>query len=250
MIKFVTFLAVFMLGSFVSAYGQTTAGVFGPNISEGDRSAQFRIATTPGQNGGADRWEARIHYQHAIADNLRARIVLQGSDIETGKFESNFIQAELQWQFKKTDKQSSGAKWASALRLDARLVEKDDGVNRMGVNWTNQWNPDENWQFNNVVLVGTEIGSNTGNGARNGLILEIRNGAKYKIGANTRLGIESFSALGRSNALGNFNTQNHRLGPVVTGKIGADTKYLVGVLFGASRPARDVDFRLWLTRGF
>ncbi len=174
---------------------------------------------------------------------MRARIVLQGSDIETGKFETNFIQAELQWQFKTADQHSS---WASALRLDARLVEKDDDVNRMGVNWTNQWNPGQNWQFNNVVLVGTEIGTN----ARDGLILEIRNGAKYKIGANTRIGVESFSALGRSNALGNFNTQNHRLGPVVTGKIGAETKYLIGVLFGASRPARDVDFRLWLTRGF
>ncbi len=246
MTKFLALFAAFIFCSFAPAYGQTTAGVFGPNISEGDRSAQFRTAMSPGQNGGMDRWEARIHYQHALADNLRARIVLQGSDIETGKFESNFIQAELQWQFKKANKQLSGAKWASALRLDARLVEKDDGANRMGVNWTNQWNPDRNWQFNNVVLVGTEIGANAGDG----LILEIRNGAKYKIGANTRLGIESFSALGRSNTLGNFNTQNHRLGPVMTGKLGANTKYLVGVLFGASRPARNVDFRLWLTRGF
>ncbi len=245
--KFVALLMVFIICAAAPAYAQTTAGVFGPNISEGDRSAQFRIATTPGQNGGADRWEARVHYQHALKGNLRARIVFQGSDIETGKFESNFIQAELQWQFKKAAKKSSWqSSWASAVRLDARLVEKDDGVNRIGVNWTNQWNPGENWQFNNVVLMGTEIGSN----ARDGLLLEIRNGVKYKIGANTRLGVESFSALGRSNALGNFNTQNHRLGPVMTGKLGAETKYLIGVLFGASRPARDVDFRLWLTRGF
>ncbi len=245
--ELVSLLVTFIVAVAAPAHGQTTAGVFGPNISEGDRSAQFRIATSPGQNNGPDRWEARIHYQHALKDNLRARIVLQGSDIETGKFESNFIQAELQWQFKKAAKKSSWqSTWASALRLDARLVEKDDGVNRMGVNWTNQWNPNQTWQFNNVVLVGTEIGSN----ARDGLILEIRNGAKYKIGANTRIGIESFSALGRSNALGNFNTQNHRLGPVMTGKIGGETKYLVGMLFGVSRPARDVDFRLWLTRGF
>ncbi len=225
------------------AQAQTTAGVFGPNITQGDRSAEFRIAQSPGQNGDGDRWEARIHYQYAFQDNVRARIVLQGSNIETGNFESNFIQAELQWQFKKADNRNP---WASSLRLDGRLVEKDDGAHRLGLNWTNQWNPGDKWQFNNVILTGVEVGPD----AQDGVILEVRNSAKYKITPVLQLGVESFSALGRTNALGNFNRQNHRLGPVLTGKINKDTSYLVGALFGASRPARDIDFRFWLNRSF
>jgi len=232
-----------LLGYALPASAQTTAGVFGPNISEGDSSAQWRIAASPAQNGDRGRWETRLHYQYAFQDDLRARIVVQGSDIENGSFESNFLQAELQWQFKKKDEQSP---WASALRLDARLVEKDDGASRLGLNWTNQWNPGGNWQFNNVVLTAVEIG----NEARDGVILEVRNGVKYKVKPNMQVGLESFSALGRTNSLGNFSTQNHRLGPVVTGKFNGETSYLIGALFGVSRPARDLDFRLWLNRSF
>ena len=114
------------------------------------------------------------------------------------------------------------------------------------MNWTNQWNPNGSWQFNSVILAGTEIGSD----ASDGLILELRNGVKYRLENGHQIGIESFSALGRSNALGNFNTQNHRLGPVMTGKVTGNTSFLIGALFGASDPARDVDFRLWLGHKF
>ncbi|MCF6275958.1 MAG: hypothetical protein L3J05_09370 [Robiginitomaculum sp.] len=242
MLKYILGVAC-ILGFAFPASAQTTAGVFGPNIREGDRSAEWRIAASPGENAGSARWESRLHYQYAFQDDVRARIVVQGSDIETGRFESNFLQAELQWQFKKQDSHSS---WASALRLDARLVEKDDGVNGLGLNWANQWNPVANWQFNSVVLTAIEVG----NASRDGVVLEVRNGVKYKVKPTMQIGIESFSVLGRTNSLGNFNTQNHRIGPVVTGKFNEKTNYLIGALFGASRPARDLDFRLWLTRSF
>ncbi len=241
--KPVFLLAAILAGFTAPAFAQTTAGVFGPNISAGDRSAQFRAGLTPSEGSGEARWEARLHYQRAFSDNLRARIVVQGSDIETGSFESNFLQAELQWQFKQADKTSP---WASALRFDARLVEQDDGASRLGVNWTNQWNPAGNWQFNNVVLVAKEVGDE----ARSGVLLEVRNGVKYKLKGGAQVGVESFSALGRSDNLGNFSTQNHRLGPVVTGKINAETSYLIGALFSASGGARDTDFRIWVGRRF
>lgn len=226
-----------------AALAQTTAGVFGPNVTAGDRTLQFRVGMSPSEAGDESRREARIHYQQAFGDRLRARLVLQGSDIETGTFESNFIQAELQWQFKKAAPTSS---WASALRLDARLVEGDDGASRLGLNWTNQWNPRGNWQVNSVVLVANEVGAD----ARDGLLLEVRNGIKYRLSPDVQLGVESFSGLGRSNNLGNFRRQNHRLGPVVTGKINAKTSYLAGLLFGVSEVARDVDFRFWVARKF
>ncbi len=226
-----------------SAFAQTTGGVFGPNISAGDRSAQFRLGLSPAETDGDARWEARVHYQQAFSDTLRGRIVLQGSDIETGVFESNFIQAELQWQFKQADVASS---WSSALRVDARLVEEDDGASRLGVNWTNQWVPNENWQVNSVVLVATEVGSE----ARDGVFLELRNGIKYRTSKTVQIGLESFSAFGHSTSFGRFNTQNHRLGPVVTGKLTEDVSYLVGALFGASDAARDLDLRIWIGRKF
>jgi len=242
-LKKIIILASMLAALLTSALAQTTGGVFGPNISAGDRTAQFRIATSPSENGGPERWEARVHYQQALSETLRWRVVLQGSDFETGDFEYNFLQAELQWQFRKADENSP---WASALRLDTRIVESDDGASRLGLNWTNQWNFENGWQFNNVVLTAREIGPD----ARDGIILELRNGVKYKLGPEMQIGVESFSALGRSNVLGSFKDQNHRIGPVVTGKLGDNTSYLAGVLFGVSDNARDVDFRLWLTKKF
>lgn len=222
------------------AGAQTTGGVFGPGVSADDRSAQVRVAFSPGEDGGADRWAGRVHYQHGLSDSLRARIVLQGNDIETGDFETTFVQAELQWQFRDTPK------WQSALRLDARLAEDDDGADQIGLNWTNRVPLGERTSLTLVGLTGLQFGPRK----RDGFGLETRVSLAHSLGKGVSVSLESFDAFGRTNKIGNFNTQSHRIGPAASVKLGGGVSLFGGVLFGTSDAARDTDFRLWVGRSF
>ena len=221
------------------AAAQTTGGVFGPGVSAQDRSAQWRIALSPGEDGGADRWASRLHYQHGFTDSLRGRIVLQGSDIETGEFETVFAQAELQWQFK------SGSDWASALRFDARVAENDDGADQLGLNWTNQWSVAERTSLTGVVLTNVQIG----NRRADGVGVELRGALAHRLDGGATIAVDSFNSFGRSVNFGRFKGDSYRLGPRVSGRMG-DIDMLAGVLFGLGGDARDTDFRVWLGKRF
>lgn len=225
------------------AQAQSTGGVFGPDIRDGDQTGELRIAFAPEDDGRSDAWSSRIHYQQAFSENWRARLVLSGDDIETGSFESKFLQAELQWQFKKPSQKSN---WASALRFDTRINEGDDGIDFVGVNWTSRVPLTDRMTGKFVLLTAKQIGDR----ANEGINLETRISADYKLENGYSLGLHSFNAYGNTTNLGSFNEQNHRLGPTLSGKINDDTSFLVGPLFALSERSRDIDVRLWLTRRF
>ncbi len=225
------------------AQAQSTGGVFGPDIRASDKTGEWRVAYAPEDDGRDDAWSSRIHYQHALSDQLRARLVLSGDDIETGSFESTFLQAELQWQFKKPSEQSN---WASALRFDTRINEGDDGIDFVGLNWTSRVPLNEKLTGKFVLLTAKQIGER----ANDGISLETRMAADYKLNNGLSLGVHSFNGFGNTTNLGSFNDQNHRLGPTLSGKINDETSFLFGPLFGLSDRARDVDVRFWLTRRF
>jgi len=45
---------------------------------------------------------------------------------------------------------------------------------------------------------------------------------------------------------GDFNEQQHQIGPIIRGQITDDLKYGVGALFGVSRAANDAELRIFL----
>lgn len=224
------------------AFAQNVGGVFGPVVKEGDRSAQYRAGFSAGQNGGPDRFVHRIHYQHAVSNRLRWRVVAQGSDLETGDLEGNFVVGELHWQF--LDAKESG--WSSALRLDGRLSEGDDGAHLIGLNWTSQVPLSEDWSFIGVVLVAEELGDR----ARDGTFVQTRASLTHTLKGGNKLGVEMFNVHGDIGDLQDLDQQNLTIGPTFSTKLNQDWSLFAGVQFGLTDPARDTDMRLWLGRSF
>lgn len=226
-----------------SGHAQSVGGVFGPNITEGDRSAEYRaaLATLDGTDDAI--FVHRIHYQHAFNGAWRARGVVQASDIRGGGQEFDFFQGELQWQF--LEKNEFG--FSSALRADIRISDGDRFADLVSFNSTSQWDIDENWRANAVVLLAREFGVRS----RDGINLETRASVTRKVAKNVRLGLETFNVWGNSD--GGFapvSQQRHSAGPVATWTLGNGWSLLGGTLFGVSDGAADADVRFWINKSF
>ena len=242
-IRFACPLAALLAFAATPALGQTTGGVFGPGVAEGDRSAQWRVAWAPGEGGRQDRIASRLHYQHAVSPRLRFRGVVQGSDVETGDFELNFVQFETHWQF------SKAPKWKSALRVDTRLVEGDDGENQVGLDWTNQW--PLKWfgggERTSLTVVGL---SNIRLKGDSSVGLETRAAITHRLeGSPWTVALQSFDAYGRTRNFPRLEDQNHRVGPSVSRRFG-DVDFRATALFGWSEAAQDIDVALWVGKRF
>ena len=70
------------------AMAQNTGGVFPPDVNEGHKSAQYRIAA----NLDNDRFAQRLHYQQAIDGDLMWRIVGQTRETATSDFDFDYVQ--------------------------------------------------------------------------------------------------------------------------------------------------------------
>jgi len=217
--------------------------VFGPNVSAGHKSVQIRSAYAPSQSRRSDGLAARIHYQQAVNSALRWRLIVQGSDVPSGQFESNFLQAELQWNFSKPTASSS---WSQGLRADYRLTEGDNGADQFGLNYTVQNDFAPRWRAIGVLLANYQLGSE----AADGTAFETRASIGFKLANGFNLALESFNGYGRSGNNGNFDEQNHRLGPALSGKLSANIGFYAGALFGISDAARNADYRLWFSHSF
>jgi len=221
----------------------TLGGVFGPGIKEGDRSLQWRMAYVPDEDANGDIWAGRLHYQHSFSNRIRARFWAAFNDVETGEIEPKFLQAELHWQLKKF---SATSNWATGVRFDYRLTENDDGNDKVGLVWTNQWKPANKWVVTHAIFALVETGAQS----KSGVDLESRSAVDYSMQNGYKVGLHSFNTFGNSKALRKFDSQNHRLGPTVSGKLGKHSMFLFGPLFGVTDGSKDVDIRLWIGHSF
>ncbi len=237
MLRFSTAAASGWLVLSLPATAQTLGGVFGPTVDPTDRSAQYRSALDPEGDGS---WAHRLHVQQSLNDSVRLRGVVQGSDDARGDLAFDHIQGELLWQV--VERTPGG--WSSALRFDVRLRDGGD-PNRLGVNWTNQWDFANGWRVRGLALVSREVGD----GADDGFGLGTRASLTRGVGNGVRAGVEMFNGYGNSDDLPDVEDQNHRLGPVVSGSLGG-WGLQAGVLFGLTDGASDEDLRVWIGRRF
>ncbi len=232
-------VGVISIGVGAPASGQSLAGVFGPGVREGDRSVQVRTAYSPDASG--DRSAHRIHYQHAVSDAHRWRLVVAASERPGQALQVSELRGEWQWQYRETRDN-----YAAAVRFDVLLNAQDSAPNRIGLNWTHQVELGSGWRLNAVAMAGQQIGDES----RGGATLEGRAHLSYAVSDRVRAGVESFNSLGNVRDLGDFDDQRHTVGPVAVIRLNEMWSSQVGVLFGASDSARDADFRLWLGRRF
>ena len=218
------------------ALAQTTGGIPGPAVSADERSVQLRVAHAP----DTDRWAARLHYQQGISDALRWRVVVQGTDFETGSFEPVFVQGELQWEF------DENPKWGKALRFDVRLAENDDGADGLGVDLFNQFALGRDTFARVDILTNLEVGARR----RSGVAVDVRAMVGYRASDRTTLVLETFDGLGRGKTFGELKRSRQVLGPGISHKLGGGVSVFGSVLFGLNDASPDTDLRFWLTKGF
>ncbi|MBT0588163.1 hypothetical protein [Alteromonas oceanisediminis] len=218
-----------------------TSGVHGPVVDPTDSSFQYRFAFQPGDDGAPDATAHRLHYQRALNDQFRARVLTQfrdrGGDSD---FEYDYLRAELLWYFR--PKQNDN--WDSGLRFDIR-TRKGSRPELFSINWTNQWTLSPKWRLRGIVIGGWNFGGN----AEGGTNLSTRASLNYKLESGHRVGVEMFNEYGLVSDMGSFSEQEHQLGPVLSGKM-AGVSYQVGYLAGISSAASDHNFRLWFGKSF
>jgi len=216
-----------------------TSSVFSPDVDAGDRSVEYRASFEPNDDGAEDEFSHRLHYQHALDDKRRWRLIGLQEDTGSG-LEFRYMRFEYQRQFHEDENDG----WDSALRFELQLAEGDNLPHRVRLAWTGKVDVSERWQLRSNVLAGREFSS----GADSGVALETRWQATFKLDGGTRLGLEMYNDLNTTAGFGSFEDQGHQLGPVARfklGRFGLDVSYLHGI----SSSAPDGAWRLSLRTG-
>lgn len=211
-------------------------GVFGPVVSAGDRTFQYRGAYDP----DTEQFVQRVHYQQSLNDDVRLRGVLQFRRTDDSDLDFDFFQGEYLWQLKDVSKS-----WQHAVRFDVRIA---DGGRRglAATTWTNRLTLSDKWSATALILGSVDVGPDS----RSGLFLQTRANVSRKINDRWRVNAELFSSYGSTSDLLSFDEQVHQIGPAISGKLGNGWSVFSGALFGATDASPDESLRFWLTKGF
>jgi len=214
-----------------------TSSVFSPDVSEGDRSVEYRSSFEPGEDGGPDIFAHRLHYQQSLNEQTRWRLIGVMSDSDQD-LEYRYTRFELQHQLHEDELDG----FDSALRFELQIAEGDDTPSRARLAWTGKVDATPRWQLRANLLTGKQFDS----GAKSGLLLETRWQATYKLESGTRIGLEMFNDLNTTADFGSFDEQEHTIGPIVKFDIARGWKAEASYLAGLSDDASDNTFRLHL----
>lgn len=221
-----------------SALAQNTGGVPGPQVTPGERQAEWRVAIDPGSDGGDARTAMRLHYQQALTDTFRLRGIITGSDAGPGGFDLTQYQVQALWQF--ADASDGGVN--SALRFDYIVTDGSASPDSVRLGWTAEWPLRDDWTFRTVAFGSLQTGDNR----EDGVFLEARTALIRRIAGGHSLQVQSFSQLGSTANLPGFDGQNHALGPLVSYRLSSHWSLDASALFGISDAADDAVFRLFL----
>jgi hypothetical protein len=221
-----------------SLVAQNTSNVFSPDVSDGEREAEWRWAYDP----DTDSHATRLHVQYGLSEAWRMRLIAAGRASEGEELELRYMRWETQWQFR--EDQLHG--WDSALRFEVQVADGDDRPSRLRLGWTNKWDWGERWQVRLIGLAGVQVGAERADG----VLLEARYRLAYTLSERWELTLDGFSDFNRTTALGSWDTQEHQLGPLLRADVGGGWEINGGVLWGVSAAAADVEYRLHVLAAF
>ncbi len=237
-------IAVRIVLGLIAAFGcagragaQNLSAVPTPDISPGDRTVDFRAGYSLDDDGAADVYSQRFHYQHAVGADWRFRIIVQQNKRDGDALETQSIQLQALTQFVRSE--ASGG-WDSGVRFDGVVPIEQGRPGRARVAWLNSVDLDPRWQVRGDVFISRDIGDN----AAAGLFLEIREEITCSVSNRLRLGAQFFHNMNTTARFGSFNEQRHQLGPVARVKLSERLGIDASALFGASRAASEIEFRM------
>ena len=183
-----------------------------------------------------DGFAHRLDYRRTVADRWRVSAIAFYND-GGGDYRFRRLALEAMHQFA-----SSETGWNSAIQVRGRIPDGNDGPGRVRVAWLNRWRPENGPELRLIGLASQEIGD----GKRDGLALETRSEATWRVGSGTRLGAQMFNRFNRATSFGSFATQRHSVGGVIKGDLTEKVSYRVNALTGISDAAPDFELRIRL----
>ena len=218
-----------------------TTTVFSPDVKEDTSALEYRSSYVPSDGDERSAFAHRLHYQRAINDTWRWRLIGQQNRRGDDTLEYSYSRLEVQQQYREDEVHGYDA----AFRYELQISDSSNRPDRVRFAWTGRRDFDPGWQLRSNVLLGREFGEASGSG----LLVEARFQVTYPVFADSKLGIESFSDLNRTTDWGSFDDQEHQLGPIFKTGLGP-LKINAGYLWGFSDAAPDDNFRLIATWNF
>jgi len=213
----------------------TTSNISGADVSADDKTLGYRSSYESNDDSRPSVFSQRLYYQQSVNDRHRNRVVMQHSRTEGGPLELRFTRVEHLWQYQKPT--HSGE--TGALRFELQLVEGDDEPHSARVNWIKGYTLGQfSTRFNFTV------GRDFGDDARSGASVAARAQVSRKVG-KYGVGLQFFSNMNTTSAMGSFDRQKHQIGPTVSRQFGTLTVF-ASYLSGLSKRAPDNAFRLYL----
>ncbi len=221
------------------AAAQSLAAVPHPDVKAGERIFDYRAGYALPEDGRAARFGQRLHFQQALNDRWRLRLLVQQGERPDGVVATQFISPQAQFQFVKSEETGG---WDSAVRFDG-FIPIDGRPGRVRLGFFNALRLGEGVEVRSAVFVAREIGERAANGAQ----IEAREELSFTAAAKTRVGVQLYHGLNSTARFGGFDEQRHQMGLFARGKVTRKLGVEAGWLLGLSGAAPDADVRVILT---
>lgn len=209
-------------------------------MNEGTRSLHSRVAINPDDAQGERSIATRLHYLHSFNDDLKGVLFMGSRKTAVSDFDFDYLHAGLFF-----DLGENGQKFRNGVRFDIR-VRDGSRPNHLGALWLGQYYFDSGWTARMNILSSVQFGDR----ANDGVNLQTRAQLAKRLESGDGIGLEMYSFYGSTDNLGNFNSQNHAVGPTYTKVIDSNWSLFSSLLLGVSESAPDTQWRFWLIRSF
>lgn len=225
---------------FATSAQATTSNVVGPDVTAGKTKIAARFGFDH-DDDHSDAYNQRFHIDYGIDDTWGIRLITKQQRKQSYNLEYKATDFELKHQF--FEDEIDG--FDGSVKVVYSLSDGDKKPDKAALYWAYKYSNDR-WN----LCYNTALSHQIGEDATDGIGLEFRWQAMAKILRNHSLGLEMFNDLGKLNHQHGYDQQNHRIGPVVKGKLGHGLSYQSGMLIGISDDAPDLGFKLFLTQSF
>ncbi len=236
----------FLLGAIASflfaspVFAQNVTGVFSPTVSEDDHALEYRAAGVLDADGDNFLWAQRLHYERAISDNFRPRIVVATEETASNEIALDFIRLEAVWQMTPDEKSHQ-----MGMRFEARY--REDGPEEIRANFINQWQLPNHWRARAILMNTLQVAERTND--------ELQFQGRFELSRKLpdqgmRLGLHSYVELGDTSEIKIFNGDEAEIGPFVSFDLTEKVNVYVGTLHGLTSASDDNQVRIFIDRAF
>ena len=220
----------------------TTLNLSSPGVNAGKGVAEYRIGIDFADEEHRQNVSEYLHVDYGLNDTLALR--LAGSARKRGSDDLEYTATQAEARIQLFENETAG--WDGALRLSYQLADGDDKPDALGVAWLAQHKVAAFRLTYNLTL-----SHQLGEDRADGVLGDVRWQATAPLpDTPLQLGLEGFHTLGELGDMQGWNTQQHRIGPVLKGKFTDDVGFQLGYLTAISAAAPEQAVKLFVNWDF